>query len=73
MCLSVMVRPRATLDFMLPQAENSLRRIGSRAGSYDMLQGCEDGPVRQEGIGDWVCHRDPPEAGHSMQVRWVGE
>lgn len=73
MCLSVMVRAWATLDFMLPQAENSLRRIGSRAGFHGVLQGCEHRPVWQEGIGDWVCHRDPPEAGHSLQVRWVGE
>lgn len=73
MCLSVMVRARATLDFMLPQAENPRRRIGSRAGFHEILQGCEDGPVWQEGIGDWVRHRDPPQAGYSMQVRWVGE
>lgn len=67
MCLSVMVRARATLDFMMVQAENPMRRIGSSARSHDILQGREDGPHRQEGTGGWGGHVDPPEAGYSMQ------
>lgn len=73
MCLSVMVRARATLGFMMVQAENPMRRIGSRARSHDILQGCEDEPHRQEGTGGWGGHVDTPEAGYSIQVRWVGE
>lgn len=73
MCLSAMVRARATFDFMMVQAENPMRRIGSRARSHDILQDCEDGPHRREGTGGWAGHVDPPEAGYSIQVRWVGE
>lgn len=73
MLANVRVRSQAALDFMRMQAENRTGYLGSEPQAYDPLQNCEGGRHQQEGSGGSLSVGGAPDAGHSTQVRWVGE